>query len=142
MHIGIDTVALKGAGFTPRVKVGDKVEAGAPLIDFDLDQVATHAKSLLTQIIILNGDAVRVVERASGYVKAGTDTLLKLTLVNGAAERAREAKATTVTSEAILVPNRHRPARAPCGGAGEHREELPERSEAADWAIASPMRVA
>ena len=26
MHIGIDTVALKGAGFTPRVKVGDKVE--------------------------------------------------------------------------------------------------------------------
>src|SRR6476620_12530833 len=49
MHIGIDTVSLKGAGFTPRVKVGDKVESGAPLIDFDLDQIATKAKSLLTQ---------------------------------------------------------------------------------------------
>src|SRR6186713_1825174 len=35
MHIGIDTVTLKGAGFTPRVKIGDKVDAGAPLIDFD-----------------------------------------------------------------------------------------------------------
>src|SRR6188472_304185 len=34
MHIGIDTVALRGAGFTARVKVGDKVEAGMPLIDF------------------------------------------------------------------------------------------------------------
>src|ERR1043165_9686612 len=30
MHIGIDTVALKGEGFTPRVKVGDHVETGAP----------------------------------------------------------------------------------------------------------------
>src|SRR6187431_1228390 len=58
MHIGIDTVALKGAGFTARAKVGDRVEAGAPLIEFDLDHVATHAKSLLTQIIIANGDRV------------------------------------------------------------------------------------
>jgi len=104
LHIGLDTVALKGVGFTPRVKVGDKVEAGAPLIDFDLDQIATHAKSLLTEIIILNGDAARVVERASGYVKAGTDTVLKLTLLNGAAERAPK-EGDTVTSEAILVPN-------------------------------------
>jgi phosphotransferase system IIA component len=35
MHVGIDTVTLKG--FTPRVKVGDRVETGAPLIEFDLD---------------------------------------------------------------------------------------------------------
>src|SRR3954469_25437398 len=56
MHIGIDTVALKGAGFTPRVKIGDRVELGAPLIDFDLDRVATHAKSALTEVIITNGE--------------------------------------------------------------------------------------
>src|SRR6478672_2618459 len=88
MHIGIDTVTLKGAGFRPRVKVGDKVETGAPLIDFDLDQIATHAKSLLTEIIIWNGDAARVIERASGYVKAGSDMLLKLSLLEGAAKHA------------------------------------------------------
>ena len=46
MHVGIDTVTLKGQGFTPRVKVGDKVETGAPLIEFDLNYVATNAKSL------------------------------------------------------------------------------------------------
>src|SRR6187431_792614 len=73
MHIGIDTVALKGAGFTPRVKVGDQVEAGAALIDFDLDHVATNAKSLLTQVIIVNGESVQSMERASGTVRAGTD---------------------------------------------------------------------
>src|SRR4051812_6689641 len=32
LHIGIDTVALKGEGFRPRVKLGDKVQTGAPLI--------------------------------------------------------------------------------------------------------------
>src|SRR5438067_2015184 len=36
MHVGIDTVALKGEGFRPRVKPGDRVETGAPLIEFDL----------------------------------------------------------------------------------------------------------
>src|SRR4051794_31872230 len=37
MHIGIDTVALKGEGFRPKVKAGDRVKSGALLIEFDLD---------------------------------------------------------------------------------------------------------
>jgi phosphocarrier protein FPr len=105
MHIGIDTVNLKGAGFTPRVKAGDRVEAGRPLIEFDLDQVATHAKSLLTEIIIANGEKVSEIEHASGAVKAGTDTVLKLTLANGSAAPAA-GEGVTVTSDAILIPNR------------------------------------
>lgn len=104
MHIGIDTVALKGAGFTPHVKVGDHVEAGASLIDFDLDHVATHAKSLLTQVVIANGECVKAMERATGSVKAGTDPLLTLTLADGATA-ASAAQGATVTSDAILVPN-------------------------------------
>jgi phosphocarrier protein FPr len=104
MHIGIDTVTLKGAGFTPRVKAGDRVAAGAPLIEFDLDHVATHAKSVLTQIVIANGDTVRGMERASGMVKAGA-TLLTLTLGNGAAAAAAADESVPVTSDAILVPN-------------------------------------
>jgi len=105
MHIGIDTVALKGVGFRPRVKVGDTVELGRPLIDFDLDQVAVSARSLLTQVVITNGEVVRSMERASGTVKAGTDILLKLVLVDGAVASAK-AEGVTATSEAILIPNR------------------------------------
>ena len=105
MHIGIDTVSLKGEGFTPRVKIGDRVETGAPLIEFDLDRIATHAKSLLTEIIIANGDTVQSMERASGTVKAGSDTLLKLTLSNGSTAP-KNGEGTTVTSDAILIPNR------------------------------------
>src|SRR3954469_13053444 len=71
MHIGIDTVMLKGQGFKPLVKVGDKVRAGAPLIEFDLDFLATHARSLLTQIVVSNSERVKSWERASGLVSAG-----------------------------------------------------------------------
>ncbi|MBV8225656.1 MAG: PTS glucose transporter subunit IIA [Verrucomicrobia bacterium] len=66
MHVGIDTVTLKGQGFTPRVNVGDKVETGAPLIEFDLDYIATHAKSLLTEVIISNGERVSQTIYGSG----------------------------------------------------------------------------
>jgi phosphocarrier protein FPr len=58
MHVGIDTVTMKGEGFHPRVKPGDRVHAGDPLIAFDLDFLATHARSLLTQIVIANSDRV------------------------------------------------------------------------------------
>ena len=106
MHIGIDTVALKGVGFTPRVKPGDKVEAGAPLIEFDMDKLATTAKSLLTEVIISNGDAARIVRRASGKVKAGDDVLLALSLVDGAAKSEIAREGAVVTSPAILLPNK------------------------------------
>src|SRR5512144_2885431 len=54
LHIGLDTVKMRGEGFSPKVKVGDQVRAGDELIAFDLDKVATTAKSLLTQLVITN----------------------------------------------------------------------------------------
>ena len=104
LHIGIDTVALKGEGFRPRVKRGDQVLAGVPLIEFDLDFLATHAKSLLTQIVITNSDIVTAWERATGNVAAGKDTLFTVTLAAESAAVSATATA-TITSEAIVIPN-------------------------------------
>ena len=104
MHVGIDTVTMKGEGFHPRVKPGDRVHAGDPLIAFDLDFLATHAKSLLTQIVIANSDRVVSWERAGGCVSAGKDTLLTVTLKSDGAAPP-EAGTVTVTSEAIVIPN-------------------------------------
>jgi phosphocarrier protein FPr len=104
LHIGIDTVAMKGEGFRPRVKVGDKVKAGDPLIEFDLDFVATRAKSLLTQVVIPNSDRVSSWERASGIVLAGKDTLFTITFgLDDAQASGNQGK--TVTSQAIVIPN-------------------------------------
>ena len=104
MHVGIDTVTMKGEGFHPRVKPGDSVHAGDPLIAFDLDFLATHARSLLTQIVIANSDRVVSWERADGCVSAGKDTLLTVTLKSDGAAPP-EAGTVTVTSEAIVIPN-------------------------------------
>jgi phosphocarrier protein FPr len=104
MHVGIDTVTMKGEGFHPRVKPGDSVHAGDPLIAFDLDFLATHARSLLTQIVIANSDRVVSCERAGGCVSAGKDTLLTVTLKSDGAAPP-EAGTVTVTSEAIVIPN-------------------------------------
>lgn len=104
MHVGIDTVTLKGQGFTSRVKLGDKVETGAPLIEFDLDYVATNAKSLLTEVIISNGERVSRMTYGSGTASVGKTPVLTLTL-NGAAAAAKEEAGPTVTSEAIVLPN-------------------------------------
>ncbi|HEY5892655.1 MAG TPA: phosphoenolpyruvate--protein phosphotransferase [Chthoniobacterales bacterium] len=104
MHVGIDTVSLKGQGFTSRAQVGDKVETGAPLIEFDLDYVATNAKSLLTEIIIANGEIVTGTVYGSGTAKVGETPVLTLTL-NGAAAAEKGEAGPVVTSDAIILPN-------------------------------------
>lgn len=105
MHVGIDTVNLKGQGFEPRVKAGDRVHAGDPLIQFDLDFLATNAKSLLTQIVIANSDCVTGWERASGFVSAGKDALFTVTFNPPESTKATEG-AKTAASDAVIIPNR------------------------------------
>ena len=39
IHIGIDTIALRGSGFTPLVREGQAVKAGTPLLNVDLDTI-------------------------------------------------------------------------------------------------------
>jgi phosphocarrier protein FPr len=104
MHIGLDTVNLKGTGFTARVHPGDEVKTGDALIEFDADYIATHAKSLLTQLVIANSERVAAFAPRSGMVTAGQDVILELTLAEDSTGEAVET-AKTVTSEAIVIPN-------------------------------------
>src|SRR5215471_9887936 len=91
LHIGIDTVMLKGQGFKTRVKAGESVKTGAPLIEFDLDFLATHAKSLLTQIVITNAASLTNWERTTGFVAAGKDPLFTVTFALAESGDAAEA---------------------------------------------------
>ncbi len=63
LHVGIDTVALAGSGFTAHVATGDRVAAGDRLLSFDLDVLAARATSLLTPVVVTNGDAFAFVRR-------------------------------------------------------------------------------
>jgi len=52
LHVGLDTVALGGRGFVPRVAQGRRVVAGEPLLAFDADLVARTARSLVTPVVV------------------------------------------------------------------------------------------
>ncbi len=104
IHIGLDTVKLKGEGFTSKVAEGQVVAAGDALIAFDADFLATHAKSLLTQLVVTNPERLSALRLASGSVRANQDVVMTLELAAGAVT-ADEIKGQKVTSEAVLIPN-------------------------------------
>ncbi|KUR72092.1 phosphoenolpyruvate--protein phosphotransferase [Novosphingobium sp. FSW06-99] len=72
LHIGIDTVALRGNGFDGAVMVGEWVRTGQPLIRFDLDRVAAGARSLITPIVIASPGFALVDAAPTGAVATGS----------------------------------------------------------------------
>jgi len=62
IHVGLDTVELKGEGFTLHKKVGDKVKTGDILITFDLDFITKNATSSATPVVFLQKNDVKIVK--------------------------------------------------------------------------------
>lgn len=78
VHFGIDTVNLKGMGFTRVAAPGDTVKVGEELVKYDLEYIKANAKSSITPVIINNMDIVEKLEIvATGDVKHG-DLLMRV----------------------------------------------------------------
>ncbi len=75
IHIGLDTVELGGKGFTPHVQAGDRIKAGAPLMDVDLDLIQREGYNTITPVLILNYSTLQEVTFSTGTVKAGMSVL-------------------------------------------------------------------
>jgi phosphoenolpyruvate-protein phosphotransferase len=90
IHIGLDTVKLNGKGFSSSVKAGDEVRTGDPLITFDADFIAIHAKSLLSPMLVTTLDRVASLQPRSGKVIAGRDVAFQVVI--GAPGRAVSAQ--------------------------------------------------
>ncbi|HEX4847605.1 MAG TPA: phosphoenolpyruvate--protein phosphotransferase [Novosphingobium sp.] len=78
LHLGLDTVALGGKGFDPQCSEGQQVRLGEELIRFDLGFLARHARSLITPVIVTNGEEFRIVGLAGEGAIAAGDELLRL----------------------------------------------------------------
>lgn len=76
LHIGIDTVMLKGEGFVARVVPGDAVHAGQPLIEFDRAVLKQHGKPAITMLVIENGEEFRIDWRSASQPIAVGDSIL------------------------------------------------------------------
>ncbi|MBA3296711.1 MAG: phosphoenolpyruvate--protein phosphotransferase [Acidobacteria bacterium] len=106
VHIGLDTVSLRGDGFLPLRKKGERVRTGEPLIEFAADYVVTHAPSLLTQLIVATPERVSTLTKRSGYVEAGRDIVLEAIIADTTAPPPLDAPSDageTLLSREIIV---------------------------------------
>lgn len=71
VHIGIDTVALNGKGFTPLVKAGDVVKAGDPVIKVDVEMLKKEGYDTTTMLIIVDANDKEIAFMEYGTVKRG-----------------------------------------------------------------------
>ena len=62
IHVGVDTVNMKGSGFTCLVKEGDAVKAGQPLIRFDRAKIKAAGYSDTVAVLLTNSDDLEGVE--------------------------------------------------------------------------------
>jgi len=69
VHIGLETVALEGRGFTRIAQEGDTVKAGDVIIEVDLPYIREHAKDIITPVIVLEESDVKEIEKKLTIVK-------------------------------------------------------------------------
>jgi PTS system N-acetylglucosamine-specific IIC component len=79
VHMGIDTVALNGQGFTRLVEEGAEVVAGQPVLEMDLDYLNANARSMISPVVCSNiDDFSGLVIKAQGQVVAGVTPLYEI----------------------------------------------------------------
>ena len=76
IHVGLDTVNLKGKHFDVKMKAGDEVKVGDCILEFDLEAIRDEGYDVITPIIISNyGNYEAVEAAASGPVTFGSPLL-------------------------------------------------------------------
>lgn len=88
IHVGMDTVKLDGAHFTPRVTTGQRVAAGEVVLEFDADAITAAGYSLITPVVVTNPASGQTLEPVSdGTVVGEGDPLLTLRAASVQADR-------------------------------------------------------
>jgi len=67
VHLGLDTVALKGEGFTTHATQGDDVSAGQLIITYDVPAIEAKGLNPIVPVVVMD-------ERESGNI-APSDTV-------------------------------------------------------------------
>lgn len=107
LHVGIDTVALAGEGFKVLVAAGARVRSGEPLLNFDLDVLARRAKSLITPIVVTNGERFSIANARSGQAVKVGDPLFELQPAAVAPQARRDEAAPQEISARVTIGHDH-----------------------------------
>ena len=79
VHIGLDTVELKGEGFKVLAKEGDKVSVGKPIISADLAFIKSQGKPIITPIVVNHEKELIISNDNVGNIREGEE-LMEVTL--------------------------------------------------------------
>ena len=71
IHVGMNTVTLKGEGFTSHAEAGDKIKKGQLLLEFDIDFIRSKGLPVSTPVVIANLDEGQEISCRLGAVKKG-----------------------------------------------------------------------
>jgi sugar PTS system EIIA component len=71
VHVGLDTIELRGAGFEKVATEGDRVEAGQLIVRFDLEEIRAGGYDPVTPVVVTNADEHPVSDVRTGEVSAG-----------------------------------------------------------------------
>ncbi len=80
VHIGLNTVELKGEGFKAMVKKGDRVKKGDILCETDLNLLQEKGYEIYTPIIITNMDKIKKMNVTCGNVRSGDTAVIEYSL--------------------------------------------------------------
>ncbi|MDF1509446.1 glucose-specific PTS transporter subunit IIBC [Robertmurraya sp. DFI.2.37] len=79
IHVGIDTVNLKGEGFEALVNEDDRVEKGQPLLKVDLEAIKDKVPSIMTPVVFTNlAEGEQVVLNKQGEVDMGEADIITI----------------------------------------------------------------
>ncbi|MEC0168925.1 PTS glucose transporter subunit IIA [Paenibacillus graminis] len=79
IHVGMDTVSLKGKGFTAHVANGDRVKKGQLLLEFDMEILRENGCSTVTPIVVPGGqDNVSRIEVISESKQPANETVMRV----------------------------------------------------------------
>ena len=98
VHVGLETVSLKGEGFEILVKEGDRVKAGQPVAKVDLALIRERGLKTITSIVLTGGADDLELQGADGMAEAGKTQVLTLTAKAQPAEAAQAAPVAEKTS--------------------------------------------
>ena len=88
VHVGLDSVALKGEGFKSHVQPGDKVKAGDLVAEVDLELLKSKNVPTVTPVIVCCGAEDQTLTFASGNAKAGKTAVITIGETATAAQEA------------------------------------------------------
>ena len=91
VHVGLETVSLKGEGFEVLIKEGDRVKAGQPVAKVDLALIRERGLKTITSIVLTGGADDLELQGADGMAEAGKTQVLTLTAKAQPAEAAQAA---------------------------------------------------